>query len=263
MFIDSHAHFDIIQKETDSKADNLIKALKDNNIKHAVQVSISADGLNQSYKFALRYKNDGIFFTAGIHPSSTAGEQELTFLDNNLSEIVKKEKNLLFGIGECGLDYYRMKQTKEMQIASFQHQILLAKKYNLPLIIHIRDAMADALKILRNHSPLRGIMHCFSGNKKSAKEALDLGLYISYAGNVTYRKAFNLHESSLYVPLDRLLLETDAPFLTPEPLRGDRNKPEYVIHTYNFMAKHRKIPVLKLEEQIYENFTGILNKNNG
>jgi len=261
MFIDSHTHFDIIQKKTHSQEDNQIKTLSENKIKHAVQVSISADGLNWSYKFASHFKDDGILFSAGIHPSSTAREQELMFLDNFLSKVLKTDKNLLFGIGECGLDYYRMKQKKEMQIKSFQHQILLAKNHNLPLIIHIRDAMEDALKIIKRYSPVRGIMHCFSGNKKSAKEALDLGLYISYAGNLTYKKAFKLHESSLYVPLKRLLLETDAPFLTPEPLRGKKNRPEYVIHTYNFMAKHRKMQLQQLKEQIYENFTTILTKN--
>jgi TatD DNase family protein len=234
-----------------------IAKLKENNIAHAVQVAISLETLQWSYDFALRHKDAGILFTLGIQPSSTAGDPELEALTSILETALEKDRDLLFGIGECGLDYYRMRQEKRMQLRGFVYQIELAKKYHLPLIVHIRDAMSDGIEVLSSRSVPGGIMHCFPGNKKEAQKALDLGFYISFAGNVTYKNAHTLHESAAYVPLDRILVETDAPFLTPVPNRGKPNRPEYVIHTYNYIADVKNIPVDALKEQVYSNFKAL------
>jgi TatD DNase family protein len=259
MYIDSHTHFNIVMKRLKCDEKTIIKNLKDHGIIHSVQVAIDLETLQWSYDFAKRNRDAGILFTLGIHPSSTAGKKELASLTEIIAGAIKKDPDLLFGIGECGLDYFRMKQQKYAQINGFAYQISLAKQYDLPLIIHIRDAMTDALEILKSQAPVWGIMHCFPGNRHDAQKAIDSGFYISFAGNLTYKNAHTLHDTAVYVPLDRILLETDAPFLAPVPYRGKKNRPEYVIHTYEFMAKLKKIKYEKVKEQVYENFLRIKN----
>ncbi len=241
MYLDSHSHFDLTIETSDKNEDDLLQSLNENSITHAVQISTETEGLQWSYDFAKRNRDKGILFSAGIHPSSPAESERLRELADFTNSVMNSaDKDLLFGIGECGLDYYRMHQEKDMQHASFEHQIDLAKRCELPLIIHSRDAMDDTLAILKSKEASFGIMHCFSGNSKTAEKVLDLGFYISFAGNVTYKNATDLHDAIKYVPSDRLLLETDAPFLTPVPYRGKKNMPHYIIHTYNFAAEARK-----------------------
>ncbi|MCU0822414.1 MAG: TatD family hydrolase [Spirochaetes bacterium] len=253
MYIDTHVHFDMCLEDRTATEDSLVSGLKKNDIKFAVQVSVDFENLDWGYKFAK--KNENIFFTLGIHPSSKAGDKELSGLSAYVNKIITSEDSrLLFGIGETGLDFYRMRQPKDNQIKSFIYQIDIAKKFGLPLIVHSRDAFPDTIKILTETRPPAGIMHCFPGNRKMARTALDLGFYISFAGNLTYNKAGDLHESASYVPLDRLLLETDAPFLTPAPHRGKKNRSEYIIHTYKFISELRKEPLEKIQEAVYDNF---------
>jgi TatD DNase family protein len=260
MYIDSHSHFDMVMKRLKCSESACITRLKENNIVHAVQVAISEATLQWSYDFARRNRDAGILFTLGIHPSSTAGDPEVAALTSLTETALEKDPGLLFGIGECGLDYYRMRQEKSMQLRGFVYQIELAKRHNLPLIIHIRDAMSDALEVLGSRPITGGIMHCFPGNKKEAQKVLDLGFYISFAGNVTYKNARILHETATYVPPDRILVETDAPFLTPVPYRGKINRSEYVIHTYTFIAGLRNISVDALKEQVHSNFKALQNR---
>ncbi len=260
MLIDTHTHFDIILEDANISETDLLDNMEKMHVSKAVQVSIDVKGLKWSRNFAQKYKERGILFTAGIHPSSFADLNNLHQLESFIKDVLESsDKELLYGIGECGLDFYRMRQRKEMQIESFEYQITLAKKYNLPVIIHSRDAMRDTIETIKKYIPLKGIMHCFPGDRKDAKEILDLGLHISYAGNVTYKNAFNLHESALYVPLDRIFLETDSPFLTPVPLRGKKNRSEFISHTYAFIADLKKIQREKLETAINENFLSLYN----
>lgn len=255
MLVDSHAHFDMILDDKKITEEELIKSLRYNNIEYSVQVSVEAKGFEWSRDFAKRNYKNGVYYTIGIHPSSIADDAALeklaTFTDRELKTEYGK---LILGIGECGLDFYRMHQPEEMQRRSFEFQIDMAKKYKLPLIIHIRDAMEEGIEILARKKGRGGIMHCFSGDSKAAKRVLDLGFMISFAGNVTYKNAVELHDAASYVPLDRILLETDAPFLTPVPLRGKPNTPEYIKHTYQFVADLKKITRSKLEDSVSENF---------
>jgi TatD DNase family protein len=250
----------ILEDKKISEAD-IIKSLKYNNIEYAVQISVEEKDFIWSRDFAKRNYENGIFYTLGIHPSSPAQEQRLA----NLVSLVEKEMNgkyssLLIGIGECGLDYYRMHQTKEMQIRSFESQIDIAKKFKLPLIIHSREAMDETLEILKNKKYCSGIMHCFAGDSKAAKLVLDMGFMISFAGNVTYKNAVELHDAAGYVPLDRIMLETDSPFLSPVPMRGKANLPENIKHTYKFISALKKVSLTKLEDSITENFTRLIRK---
>ncbi len=255
MILDSHAHFDMILEQKGTSEPEIIKNLKFNSIEYAVQVSIEPKGFAWSRDFAIRNSESGIFYTLGIHPSSKAEEKDLNFLSNFTAEsMAQKTSRLLLGIGECGLDYYRMHQPREMQIRSFEYQIDVAMQHKLPLIIHLRDAMDEGLQILKNKNASKGIMHCFAGDSAVAKRVIDMGFMISFAGNLTYKAAVELHDAAAYVPLDSLLMETDSPFLAPVPVRGRPNVPENVMHTYRFIADLKKLPVSKVEEAVTENF---------
>ncbi len=261
MYVDSHTHIDITQKRLKIDGRRILTESSNNNIKYIMQVAIDAENLKWSRKFVnsnLDFK--GLYFAGGIHPSNHADIKELEKLASEIDDIVKYNSDRFVGIGECGLDFYRMHQAKEMQIEAFRFQIELAKKHNLPLIIHSRNAMEETFDILIEHRPLWGIMHCFPGDVRAAKIALNQDFYISYAGNLTYKNATELHESAKYVPMDRLLTETDAPYLTPIPFRGKANKPHYVKHTCEFLADLKKVNRKKMASAIENNFEQILKR---
>lgn len=258
MFIDTHAHFDLVMEDGSVTETQIIESMKTNGIGTAVQVSIDVSSSEWSRAFAMRHSGEGILFTIGIHPSSAADDPDLRHLSALADTIIHSgDSKLLVGIGECGLDYYRMRQKREVQMNSFIFQIDLANRCGLPVIVHSRDAMEDTLEILRKESRNPGIMHCFPGDKNAAQKVLDLGMYISFAGNLTYRAAADLHESARYIPLNRLLVETDAPFLTPVPLRGKKNRTEHVIHTYRYLSELRKEPLDLIASTIRDNFREI------
>ncbi len=259
MLLDSHTHFDMILEDKKISEEELLNSLKENNIEYSVQISIETKGFAWSRDFAARNHKAGVFYTLGIHPSSNADDAALEKLAAFTEREMKSEDNkLLLGIGECGLDFYRMRQPEDIQRRSFEYQIDIAKKHGLPLIVHIRDAMDAGIEILSAKKTRGGIMHCFAGDSNAAKRVLDLGFLISFAGNVTYKNAVELHDAAAYVPLDRILLETDSPFLTPVPLRGKPNTPEYIKHTYQFVADLKKIPVSTLEDSVTENFRKLI-----
>ncbi len=255
MYIDSHAHFDLILEKTDMSDGELLDDCINNSVSKSVQISIDIESCRWSQDFARKNHKKGILFTLGIHPSSEAGTENLSTLSRFVSDTILTEAyELLFGIGECGLDFYRMRQPKAKQKASFEHQIAIAKEHNLPVIVHSRDAMNETIDILRAMKPGKGIMHCFSGNREAAREILELGFFISFAGNLTYKNARELHESAAYIPLDKMLLETDAPFLSPVPVRGRTNLPAHIRHTYTFLSQLRNETPAAITEQITENF---------
>ncbi|OHD65021.1 MAG: hypothetical protein A2176_04530 [Spirochaetes bacterium RBG_13_51_14] len=261
MYIDSHAHFDLALEDNSITEDMLVTNARTHGVDRVVQIGIDAGSSRWSYHFAKRHAADGILFTAGIHPSSQADDAELRTLEDLTEAVMSGDSaEILFGIGECGLDYYRMRQPRESQARSFRFQIDLANRHGLPLIVHSRDAMDDTLGILRDYGATAGIMHCFPGDRSAARRVLDLGFYISFAGNVTYRSAAALHDSASYVPLDRLLIETDAPFLSPVPVRGKKNRPENVVHTYRFIAELRGEHLDRVIEAVRMNFMEIRNR---
>ncbi len=259
MYIDSHAHFDLALEETNVTEDALMEQAAANGIRRVVQVSIDTASARWSLGFAKRHAARGVLFSIGIHPSSPAGDDDLREIGDLAERTARGEDaRLLFGIGECGLDFYRKRQDPGTQERSFRFQIALANRLGLPVIVHSRDAMDETLALLSEYPGTAGIMHCFSGDREAARKVLDLGFYLSFAGNVTYRSATALHESAAYVPLDRLLVETDAPFLAPVPLRGKKNRSEYIIHTYRYIAGLRGEPVERIAGAVYENFMEIV-----
>ncbi len=246
-YFDTHAHLGLI---TEDPIDQLIvvQEARQEGVQHIVSVA------NNLMDFAQVYENlkseSQIYHSIGISPSSVAqpGEEwEIKIEDGTRLERV-------IAIGEIGLDYYRKFGDRDSQVELFIRQLELAEKLDLPVIIHNRDAGADVLEILRERLPKRGgILHCYSEDSEYAKKALELNLYISFAGNVTYRNARNLQDTAKKMPLERMLIESEAPFMVPAVHRGKRNKPSYINETAAFIAQLREIPVEELTETLYAN----------
>ena len=246
MAIDTHAH--IFDAQFDEDRIDVINRLIEAKIKKAVVVGFSKEtnvlALNLAKEHAFLYP------TAGLHPSEANEITESDILD--LEKFINDNK--VYAIGECGLDYYWVNDNKEKQKWLFTEQIKLAIKYDLPLIIHCRDAVADVYEILKEYKgKLRFVMHCYSGSSEMAVEFVKLGGMISLGGPVTFKNAKAPKEVAKIVPLDRLLIETDCPYLAPHPNRGKRNEPSYVCLVLNEIATLREIDSDELEEVLDQN----------
>jgi len=252
-YIDTHAHFDLCMKDAGYTEEFLFSEMDRAGVSRAVQISTERADFDWCTGFARAH--DNILFTLGIHPGSPVTDDDIQALDQAVSAIIGTPlARKLFGIGEIGLDYYWRDDNRAEQLKYFEMQASIAKKRDLPVIVHSRDALDDTRGLLMNLSISKGILHCFSGNADDAKQFLDMGFLISFAGNVTYKKALSLHEAAAFVPDDRLLLETDCPYLSPQTVRGQKNHPAWVTHTYDFVARLRNIPVDALAERIERNF---------
>ncbi|MDF2700975.1 MAG: TatD family deoxyribonuclease [Haloplasmataceae bacterium] len=223
MFYDTHTHLNA--DDFKENYDEIIKEANSLNVKYLNIVGFDKNTNFLANQIAKKYEN--IFASAGLHPTDVNNfdETDLREVENYLKQ------DITVAVGECGLDYYWHKETRERQIEFFKKQIDLSKKYNKPLIIHVRDAMQDAYDVLYEASKdhkLKGVMHCYSGSSEMANRFVNLGLYISLGGPVTFKNAKEPKEVAKIVPLDRLLIETDCPFLAPHPYRGKQNKPVYV-----------------------------------
>jgi TatD DNase family protein len=176
--------------------------------------------------------------------------------------LVRSSKKVI-AWGEIGLDFYYDHSPRDVQVTVFRRQVRKARELDLPIIIHSRDADDETLAILTDEccgNDFRcGIMHCFGGSPEMAQELMEIGFFISFAGNVTFKKAENLREAARVVPLDKLLVETDCPFLTPVPMRGKRNEPAFVVHTARFLADLYGVPLETLAQQTTQNFLTIFN----
>lgn len=255
--IDSHCHLDLIE-EKDENIDNIIQNALDNNVKILQTICTRISKFDEIYKYAKKYNN--VFASLGTHPCN-AGDEELKTAD----EIIKicNSNDKLIGIGETGLDYYHDDSFKEKQKASLIEHIKAAQETGLPLIIHNRDSDKDMIQILKEEhkkGAFKILLHCFSSSKKLADETLNLGGYVSISGIVTFRNATTLQEIVKTLPLDRLLVETDAPYLAPTPYRGKMNQPAYTRNTAEFIADLKGIKAEELFEITTNNFFQLFNK---
>jgi len=235
MLIDTHCHLDFKDFNDDRAA--VLKRSRDSGIGVIINVASSMEGTARSIQIA--GENDFIYASLGIHPheaDSVSGNDIKLF-----AEFLDKPK--VVAIGEIGLDYYKNISSKENQKKLFIKLLEIAKDANLPLIIHNRDAYIDTIDILKNitGSSVSGVMHCFSGDEKFLKTCLDMGFFISFTCNITYKNADSLRKIVKLVPMDRLLLETDAPFLAPQDFRGKRNEPMHVKYVAEEVAKIKGI----------------------
>ena len=229
---DSHAHY--TDKAFNDDRENMLGSLRESGI--CGVINCGADIESSVFSVELANKYDYIYAACGIHP------EEADKIPENYIEILKNlaRNEKCVAIGEIGLDYYWRQDTKEKQKELFENQILLSKELDLPIIVHDREAHGDTLEILKKHKP-KGVLHCFSGSPETAEEILKLGMYIGLGGALTFKNARKAVEVAEMLPLDRLLLETDCPYMAPVPFRGKRNYSGYIPYIAEKVAEIKGI----------------------
>jgi len=254
IFIDSHCHID--GEAFDADRDEVVERARSAGVKAMLNIGTGnphGDDFKKAVAVADKYEE--VFASVGVHPHDAKLYDDKA--ENHLIELVKSSEKVI-AWGEIGLDFYYDHSPRDVQIEVFRRQIRTARELNLPIIIHSRDANDETVEILRQECSDRdfrgGIMHCFGGTPEMARDVLEIGFLISFAGNVTFKKADNLRESAQVVPLEKLLIETDCPFLTPVPFRGKRNEPSFVVHTAKFLAEFYGIELEKLANHTKDNF---------
>ena len=251
-FFDSHCHLDD-EKFNEDREEVIKRNLQENNCKF-VTIGYSLESSQKAIKLAKKYD---LYATVGISPNDIPqDEEELLKELEEIKQIVEteRENKYLVAIGEIGLDYYWNKENKELQKLAFIKQIELANEFDLPITIHCRDAINDTLEILKkNKVNNMGIFHCCPHNRELVKEALKLDFYISFAGPVTFKNAKNANEFISIVPNDKMLIETDSPYLSPEPERGKRNDPRKVKYIARKIAEVKQMTLEEVAKQTFEN----------
>jgi len=247
MFIDTHAHLDDERFQED--LEDVLARAQEARVNYIINVGYDLASSQKSVELAKSYPH--IYAVVGIHPHDSKDAVEETYLQ--LKELTKEKKVL--ALGEMGLDYYWDNSPRDVQQEVFRQQIRLAKDLQLPIVIHDRDAHGDILRILQEEKAeeVGGILHCFSGSWEMAEMCLRLGFYLSFAGPLTFNNARKLVEVAQKAPLDRILTETDSPYLTPHPFRGKRNEPARVVLVAEKLADLRKETVEKIGEITLEN----------
>lgn len=230
MLIDSHCHLNF--PDLAQRLPEVLANMAEAGVDKAIAISVSRQSFEEVHAIAQNHPN--IYATVGIHPDDPEAEG---FSLEELLERAARPK--VVGIGETGLDYHWCKGDLAWQHQRFALHIEAANRSGLPLVVHTRDAAEDTMRLLREHQAHAGVIHCFTEDVRIAKLALDLGFYISFSGIVTFKNASAIQEAARYVPLDRLLVETDSPYLAPVPKRGKPNEPAYVRHTAAFVAQLR------------------------
>jgi TatD DNase family protein len=249
LLIDTHCHLDM-----DAYADDLegvIRSASTCGVKGIITVGIDLESSKQAAAIARRFS--GVRATVGIHPHHAAAAGTEPYAE--LANLAADKANKVVAYGEIGLDYARNYAPAEVQQQAFGAQLELAKKLGLPVIIHDRDAHDDILRLLHENGPYPagGVMHCFSGDSIFARQVLALGFFISIPGIVTFAKSDMLQQVARDIPLTRMLLETDGPFLAPAPFRGRTNRPEYLLYTAQKIAELRSIPLAEVARQTSRN----------
>lgn len=247
---DTHAHYD--DSRFDEDRDELITSLKEKGVSHIV--NCGCDLRSSQTTLSLAEKYSFIYAAIGVH----AHEAEDT-TEDDLAEIEKLYSNSrVVAVGEIGLDYHYDFSPRERQLEIFERQLILANKLDLPVIIHDREAHEDTMNLLKKHRP-KGVVHCFSGSAEMAKEIVKLGMYIGLGGAVTFKNAKKPVEVAEYLPPDRLLLETDAPYMTPVPFRGQRCDSSHIAFTAEKIAEIKGIDTQELINTANENAKRLFN----
>jgi TatD DNase family protein len=254
MLVDSHCHID--GEQFDADRDDVVRRANESGVGIMLNVGTGdpqSDDFSRAVSIAEKYEN--VYASVGVHPHDAKLYDDTA--EEHLVDLIGSS-NKVIAWGEIGLDFYYDHSPRDVQSDVFRRQIRKAAELDLPIIIHSRDADDETVEILSEECSgddfRGGIMHCFGGTPEMAENLLGLGFLISFAGNVTFKKAENLRHAARAVPLDKLLVETDCPFLTPVPLRGKRNEPAFVEHTARFLADLYSIPFETLAEQTTRNF---------
>lgn len=258
--IDTHFH-SIIMEQNNIDSRSVLTEAFNSGLEYAIDIGTEMSDVAKRRKLLTGFKK--ILFAAGNYPSEVEKDTApnlINLLENIIKESYQKENNLhkIIAIGEIGLDWHWNYGTKEQQIELFETQIVLANKYNLPIVIHNREADTETIDVLRKTSPVSGgIMHCFSSDYKTAVKVLDLGLSISFAGNVTYKRNETLREVASKIPADSIFAETDSPYLSPQKVRGKKNHPGHIGYTYEFLAQCQNTPLEEFIQIIKNNFLNL------
>ena len=254
--IDTHAHLDF--PELYNRLDEVLKNALENGVKRIVTISTNLNKIDKIIEISKNYEE--VYHTVGVHPNEVLKDKN----NSNYEMILNLSKNeKCVGIGECGLDYHYGNDSKAEQKGSFITQINVSRATNLPLIIHARDADKDMINILENeykNGPFKAILHCFSSGKDLALCGINLGFYISFSGIVTFKSAKLIQEIATLIPDDKILVETDAPYLSPTPLRGSVNEPKNCSITAKYLADIRKCEFSTFIDQLYMNSFKIFDK---
>ena len=257
---DNHSHLD--DEKFDEDREELIEKIKNSNVKMLISAGYSLEGSTKAVELSKKY--DFIYATCGISPNDIPQTEEELWKTLEKIEKLAKENSKVRAIGEIGLDYYWEKDQKrrELQKKAFIEQIKLANKLELPIVIHTREAVMDTLDILKKNSVnKKGIFHCCPLNRELVKEGLKLGFYISFAGPVTFKNSKNADEIISMVPDDKILIETDSPYLSPEPFRGKRNDPRNVEYVAKKIADVKGLDLEEVAEITYNNAKNIFEIN--
>lgn len=250
MLVDSHCHLDRLDLAAyDDRLDGAIAAATAAGVAQMLCVCINWEHMQEVLALARRY--DNVYATVGVHPNERDGHEP------TVEELIAVAQDpRVVGIGETGLDYFRSDGDLEWQRERFRHHIHAAKAVGKPLVIHSRDAQPDTVNILREEGAdaVGGVMHCFVDDWETAQQALELGFYISFSGILTFNNAAQVREVAARVPNDRILIETDAPYLAPVPHRGKPNEPAYVAHVAQRLAEVRAVDVNEIAELTTANF---------
>lgn len=254
-FFDSHCHLN--DEKFDEDRDKTIKEIYESGVNNFITAGYSVESSQKAIDIANEY--DFIYAIAGISPNDVPQtEEELWKQLSEIKDLTKNNKKVI-AIGEIGLDYYWNTENKEIQKKAFIEQIKLANELDLPIVIHTRDAVMDTIQILKeNEVKNRGIFHCCPQNRELIKEGLKLGFYISFAGPITFKNSKNADEIINLVPNDKILIETDSPYLAPEPVRGTRNTPSNIKFVAQKIADSKGLSLEEVEKMTVENTKRIL-----
>ncbi|AGF49048.1 TatD family hydrolase [Candidatus Kinetoplastidibacterium galati] len=248
MFIDSHCHLNF--PELSNKIDLIQDSMHINRVTHALVANVGKKSIDSLISLVSKHNN--LLASIGTHPEYDVDEE---FSIDEICSIASLNKKIV-AIGETGLDYYKCKDYLELQRERFRIHIRAARILGFPLIVHTRSSAIDTIKILKEEKAdeVGGVMHCFTESWDVAKEAIDLNFFISISGIVTFKNAFAVHELALKVPLDKLLIETDSPYLSPEPYRGKLNDPSNVIYVAKKISELRNIDIEEVGKHSTKNF---------
>jgi len=256
MLVDSHCHLDF--PDFQAERDDVVARARQAGVGLMLTICTHVSRFAQVHDAAMAY--DNVYCTLGIHPHHAAEEWDHSDTAT-LVELARRPK--VVGIGETGLDYFYDKSPRDQQQESFRRHLRACLETGLPVIVHTRDAEADTMRILKEEGAggrLKGVLHCFSSSRQLAEEALEFGFHISFSGILTFKKSEELRETARMVPMERLLVETDAPYLAPVPMRGKRNEPAFVAHTARHLAAVKGVTVEEMAAVSTANFLRLFDR---
>ncbi len=251
MLVDSHAHLLSLEDPVDA-----VSRAAAEGIGKIISIGTGLESSNATVELSRKYK--GVYVSVGIHPHSASDFSEEVM--GELGGMLEDPK--VVAVGETGLDYHYMNSPREDQIRSFEAHMELARRHSLPFVVHVRDADEDLLSMLRgtDFGTKPGVIHCFSGDYQTAKKYLDLGFYISFSGIVTFKRAEEVRDAAAKIPIERLLYETDSPYLAPVPERGKPNEPRNVVYVARLISQLRGLSFEEFTSIVFENVTELFPK---